>query len=430
MTKIGRINFRLSKLNHQTESPLFKLPGEIRNQIWEYALSPYIDTSSAYPPATCYARPDFLAPRKTAVALLRACKAVYLETWFLPWSAAELVFFLTWNVRRPPNVQSVDEVQKVLNHLVDMKVDTSTKHVRVFVQHHLLQEGHLNNILRMNHFKPECITITLRHTDFEQWEGDATLHVGSRWISYCDSLFPESVKVIRFEFESLERKKDQIDELAEQAIGGWKFTRKDGVVLSAVIGKDADNNLIGETEVMNWKGKSTWQGLRWVRDEVEPGKLNYYVKTVVWRVRPDNGQETEDEGRRYYSPGLHASRTPFYDRPAVTVISTKELRLAGLTDESIPLDELIQKITDWRYKNPHLRWNGATTVLDDDSRYDHEDNGESEDNSEEMIEEEEGEASNLNEHDGRKLRNRVAGTLRKMRRPISRKKKIREQQGY
>lgn len=56
----------------QLQSSLFTvLPGEIRNHIWNYALTDYEDKARLYNDATCYKRPEYLAPRRTDTELLR-----------------------------------------------------------------------------------------------------------------------------------------------------------------------------------------------------------------------------------------------------------------------------------------------------------------------------------------------------------------------
>ncbi|RVD85491.1 uncharacterized protein DFL_003812 [Arthrobotrys flagrans] len=288
---LSRLTF--TKISPQSDSHLFSLPGELRNLIWEYVLIPYNDPSRPYPSSTCYARPDFYAPLTSSVALLRTCKAIYSEAWYLPWTTAELCFYLTVDVRRPPRVETVGNVQKALDHLHNTGVDTTINHVRVFAQLCSLEDGmRLQYILNMKHFKPRSITVTIRHTDFWYWENDETLRVGGQWVGACR--FPETVEKIKVEFESLERKKSQVDEIAQQAVERWGFCRADGRKLSAVTGKTEDGKVEGEMTVLRWTGSSTWEGLRWIRDEVEQGKLNYYVKTVTWRVKRE--QERRDEG--------------------------------------------------------------------------------------------------------------------------------------
>jgi hypothetical protein len=61
----------------QTHSPLFKLPGELRNWIYELALTP--TTSIVNPSWDITVKPQHQQIPSLGVALLRTCRAVYLE---------------------------------------------------------------------------------------------------------------------------------------------------------------------------------------------------------------------------------------------------------------------------------------------------------------------------------------------------------------
>ncbi|KAK6500961.1 hypothetical protein TWF506_003719 [Arthrobotrys conoides] len=339
----------LTSINPQSTSPLFSLPGELRNQIWEYALTPYNDHTRPYPSSTPYSRPDYLAPLTSSVALLRTCKATYSEAWYLPWTTAELSFYLTGTDRRPPRVETVERVQAILDDLYDKGVDSSTKRIRVFAQAYQLEEGReLSRILGMHYFRPTEVVITIRHTDFWYWERDAVLRLDGRWVGGCQ--LPDSVRVVKIEFESLERKKEQVDEITQQAVDHWVFRTVGGNILSAVVGKQSDGQNKGGMEVMRWTGSSNLRGLRWLRDETEHDKLNYYVKTVVWRVR-DESKDT-DVGSIRWTRGISAT----YVDPLISRIDTtteEELAYVGKHEDKT-VDELKHKIVEWRSKNPKL----------------------------------------------------------------------------
>ncbi|KAJ9627838.1 hypothetical protein H2203_003056 [Taxawa tesnikishii (nom. ined.)] len=248
--------------------------GEIRNSIFAYALSDYEDASRTYSDATCYKRPSYLAPRRSDTALLRTCRQIYQEAWFIPWASAEHAFYLAWNTRSPPRVTSVESMQETLDLLHARGVDIEVKHVLLFAQLCRLEDGsHLSEILEMHHFRPKKLTVTIRHTDWWSWENDAPLQIGADWVNECR--FPDSVGEVSVAFESLERKRHQVDYIAAQASETWTFRRNDGTVMRAR--KD------GAAEVTRWTGMSTWEEQRWIRDESRPNQLDYYVLTVTWR---------------------------------------------------------------------------------------------------------------------------------------------------
>jgi len=164
-------------------------------------------------------------------------------------------------------------MQRALDILHLSHVEPSIEHVRVFAQLCMLEGGgRLMGIMGMRYFRPRVVTITIRHTDWWGWEQDMPLHCGEKWVNICR--FPQSMKELRVAFESLERKKASVDQVAEQAIKKWEFERKDGVIMSA-------EGCV--PSIMQWSGVSTWEGRRWLRDETGPNQLNYYVATVTWR---------------------------------------------------------------------------------------------------------------------------------------------------
>lgn len=311
----------------QSQSALFSiLPGEIRNHIWNYALAEYQDETQLYDDSTCYKRPEYFAPRKIETVLLQTCKRIYQEAWFLPWTNAEQVFYLTSSDRRPARTTTPTAMQKTLLAISKTQTMPIIQHVRVFPQLYLLENGRrLQEILDLKFFYPKVITITIRHTDWWFWESDNNLHLDARWVDFCR--FPNSLTELRMAFESLERKKDQIDDVVKQAMEGWVFRRKDSTELSA---KDC------KPEIMRWSGSATWGHQRWLRDETGPNKLDYYVSTVTWRPNRSNNDEEAASAAHVaesrQSPNLDAIGYPQLDDP-IPSIHTSYMRNADM-----PLD--------------------------------------------------------------------------------------------
>jgi hypothetical protein len=88
--------------NSQLQSPLFnKLPGEIRNIIFDLVLS--LQDGESYPRNTFYYRPDHHCNEFIDHALLRTCRRIYLETYNIPLRNVDtLRFWFTWEGRAPP----------------------------------------------------------------------------------------------------------------------------------------------------------------------------------------------------------------------------------------------------------------------------------------------------------------------------------------
>jgi hypothetical protein len=315
-------------IHEQAQSTLFSvLPGEIRNHIWNYALADYQDETQLYDDATCYKRPDYLAPRKTDTVLLQTCKRIYQEAWFLPWTNAEQTFYLTSENRKPPRTTTPNDMQKTLLAISKTQTMPIIQHVRVFPQLYALESGQrLQDILNLKFFYPKVITITIRHTDWWFWESDNNLHFDATWVDFCR--FPNSLTELRVAFESLERKKDQIDDVVKQAMEGWVFRRKDDTELSA---KDC------EPEIMRWSGSATWNHHRWIRDETGPNKLDYYVSTVTWRptssiVDDEKAAHSAHVAGRRQFPNLDAVGYPQLDEP------TPSVPISWIRNADMPLD--------------------------------------------------------------------------------------------
>jgi hypothetical protein len=83
-----------SSVDQQPGCPLFaKLPAELRELIWDYALTQYEDLDAPYPLNMPYARPGQAAPSRIAVDLLLTCRAVYLEAFLVPFQVNPMVVF-------------------------------------------------------------------------------------------------------------------------------------------------------------------------------------------------------------------------------------------------------------------------------------------------------------------------------------------------
>lgn len=262
----------------QITSPLFrKLPAEVRSEIFSYVLTDYPDPSptKAYSEATCYTRPSYLAPRKTDIALLQTCRAVYHECWHLPFLLREQIHWAA-NGRGPSSYDWLPEVEKLgatLKRIREQQqLPFEIQSLRVFAQMYMLEDGNLATILKLPELHPRVLTLTIRHADWWFWEEDNPLSFEGRWIPEVNKHLSASVREIRIEIESLDRKKYQIDGIAKQMTEKWFFKRVDGAVLFAAT-----------TNVSTWRGTSKWQGERWVRDESEEGVIDYYVKTIVFR---------------------------------------------------------------------------------------------------------------------------------------------------
>lgn len=314
--------------NLQTQSPLFSyIPPEIRNRIFDYALSDYEDSENGYAMTTCYRRPDCTASRRVCIALLCTCRRVHDETRARIFSAFTLNIWLAASGRRPPHIPKPPVFKPATQtslKLYDKPIELA--HVRVYAQLYKLEPG--NELQRLftaiDHVSLRAVTVTIRHTDWWFWENDERLHMRAQWLRTCH--FPATVQEVSMELESLERKKEQIDSMAQQMIEKWRFVRQDGVVMEP----------LATTSVSRWSGRSTWENRRWIRDETRPEELDYYIKTVVWHPsttvlpRRDDGRGgTRPIDLKPPCPDLHVS-SDFFVLRGVTCLDTTLLEHAGV----------------------------------------------------------------------------------------------------
>ncbi|KAL1979544.1 hypothetical protein VTN96DRAFT_5591 [Rasamsonia emersonii] len=308
----------------QLQSPLFSvLPAEVRSEIFAFALTDFEDLSVPYSKETCYRRPGYDAPRRTRTELLRTCKRVFQEAWFMPFAYAEHALYLTSPDRAPRRHITVERMQRYLDILhASRREDVKINHARIFAQLWALEPGdRLQRVLNMQHFYPRRITITLRYTDFWYWEANEPLRVAAKWVNICR--FPNSLTRLSIDFESIERRKEEVNYIAKEAAERWHFRRQDGTVLSACQ---------AETSIMKWTGSSIWGGQRWIRDEVRPNELDYHAVTVTWRPAPSDGDVPEE------CPDLSVPRT--FPRPPVPNPNRGEawLELDDLRAANVPPD--------------------------------------------------------------------------------------------
>lgn len=163
-------------------------------------------------------------------------------------------------------------------------------HLQIFAQLYKLEPGiSLRMIFTLPLLRPQWIALTVRHTDWWFWEDDRRLLVRGRFVDIAK--LPPSTRELRIELESLQRKKAQIDYVADVMCESWTFQRQgDDKVLFRAETEDCTTN--------TWIGSSTFSNRkRWARDEADtkPGVLEYYVKTVLWKPVPRDG---EDDSRQ------------------------------------------------------------------------------------------------------------------------------------
>lgn len=197
----------------------------------------------------------------------------------MPFICSEHAFWMAHSDRTPQKAITIARMQEGLDLIHDRHGEVRGGHVRVFPQLWALEgTKDLNGILGLRHFYPTSITITIRYTDTWMWEENEALHINGSWANRM--VLPPSVTRFCIDIESIERRKDEVDWLADEMADQWKFKRGDHITMVA------DKSAIA---ISRWTGSSVLGERRWIRDEVSPGQLQYYVKSVSWRPSRESG---------------------------------------------------------------------------------------------------------------------------------------------
>ncbi|KAF4301105.1 hypothetical protein GTA08_BOTSDO10603 [Botryosphaeria dothidea] len=246
----------------QLQSPLWsKLPPEIRNEIFTLAVSQHLDLSRPYPRNSWYYRPGYTHAFRTYTDLLASCRLAYWETNAIPLSTATLP---VWEDRGPPDAPKWKFAEFTARNT------TLLNHVHFFVRR---PNGHWYTPLPQ--FRPRRITVTIRHTSWYGWPNDKPLMVLDTWRSgLCtpNVKFPSCLEELVIEFETLQRKKDQLDKIINTKAKNWSFNLEDGAVLSPS----------SPPKYSTWTGAADFGGVKWRLVHGNQTTINYYVVTMTY----------------------------------------------------------------------------------------------------------------------------------------------------
>ena len=98
----------LAKCHPQEQSPLFRLPAELRNTIIEYTCTPYDDPENKYDDTEYYYRPEHQARQLISYSILLTCRRAWLEANHLPMRYAVHTFWFRDSDRRPKYLDRIN----------------------------------------------------------------------------------------------------------------------------------------------------------------------------------------------------------------------------------------------------------------------------------------------------------------------------------
>jgi hypothetical protein len=237
----------------QDACPLFQIPGEIRNRIFEHVVTEH-DGKDALSPTDYWYRPNFTHHTYVDTTLLRTCRRVWVETHHLPLEQTRRRFWAGMEDRAPTSklsslpsympqilMMSVEKMQPALRSVqallkrkgaIESRDILPCEIIQVYIQMFALESGdEMKRILAEAEqvLAPRHIIITLRYTDWWYWEHNHPLRIESNWI---DSLrLPATVEKITFELETRQGKQAQLDAIVRDKMSTWEFYTVEGTCL-------------------------------------------------------------------------------------------------------------------------------------------------------------------------------------------------------
>ena len=226
-------------IDPQSASPLFnRIPAEIRNQIFELALSAYDDKSKPYNNGSYYYRLDHRYAHKVDTNLLLTCRRIYAETRDIP---ASINPYTCWFHRPPPYASKQGLTRLSTEDTVGVLVrHRDLKYVHIHTQQFWLYGREFTQFTQLwKSASPTHLKLTLRHSDWYWWENESRIALDPKlpgspngysnasdpfakgsWGSQLKKM--EGLKVFQLELETVEKKKDELDAIVARA-PGWQF---------------------------------------------------------------------------------------------------------------------------------------------------------------------------------------------------------------
>ena len=202
-------------INQQKASPFFKLPAEIRNDVYELVFAEY--TIGQYPPTAKWMRSGYEGQKNTDCALLLTCRQVWIEAYNIPISLATPTFWF-WNGPRDlarmelshaAPEDKIDETttictsetqyfQQFFKNLTPIN-RTNIQNVQIFASEAWLDSlNGVESYFSKLWFSTKILTITIRKFDWSR--GARGINIG--WLKeILSSPLFANVQVLRLELE-------------------------------------------------------------------------------------------------------------------------------------------------------------------------------------------------------------------------------------
>ncbi|CAH0044998.1 unnamed protein product [Clonostachys solani] len=144
------------EIKPQTDSPLFKLSAEIRQQIYEYVFQTEPNQGKKFPLRRSWRRPGVEGRPHIHTNLLRTCKLIYVEGWAIPTLNTTMIIHEGSEVDRMPGKTNatVSHPSQLLLGLPAWQV-LLLQHVQITLSQHQLENGVMEAWLTTLH-KARC----------------------------------------------------------------------------------------------------------------------------------------------------------------------------------------------------------------------------------------------------------------------------------
>lgn len=165
--------------NIQADCPLYtKVPAEIRNRVFSYALSAFDNQDHPYQAGAHWCRPGYEYPQMLDTRVLQTCKRIYHEYRLLPVTQNEFVYYL---FDGPIHKEGTRRHKfKSPQTGTGARFDILTEEQQHLVQkvHYFVQQYYLERWPSAIHKAPQgwslarILTFTFRRSDWWSWESD------------------------------------------------------------------------------------------------------------------------------------------------------------------------------------------------------------------------------------------------------------------
>ncbi|KAK4986415.1 hypothetical protein LTR50_005321 [Elasticomyces elasticus] len=206
----------LSKCDPQDQSFFFfKLPLELRIEVYEWVFAQYEDQRQPYPDTSYYYRPGYTAKACIDTRLLLTCRRVWLEGNAIPMRSATHTF---WFFRGPPHATiGILPFHQYFNRLTPLNLQ-NLHHVQIFAQSFWLETVDFAQLCGSRTFCPKILTVSVRARDWDvrDLESETPLGFKNDWLQrLLNAPFMTNLWELRIELETEKEKYEQLYALAE-----------------------------------------------------------------------------------------------------------------------------------------------------------------------------------------------------------------------